>query len=66
MNNENLNLVNQQAIWIYENKDWKKGILLSKDENGYLVESKSVRHYADNILIRNEDELDCQNNLIDI
>jgi len=66
MNNENLNLVNQQAIWIYENKDWKKGILLSKDENGYLVESKSVRHYADNILIRNDDELDCQNNLIDI
>ena len=70
MNNESLKLddlnINQQAIWIYENKDWKKGILISKDENGYLVESKSVRHYADNILIRNDDELDCQNNLIDI
>lgn len=53
-------------IWILDNKDWKKGILISKDEIGYLVESKSVRFYAQTILIRNEENIDCQSNLIDI
>ena len=56
----------EDNIWIYENKDWKKGKLISEDEIGYLVESKSVRHYAEKVMKRNEDEIDCQNNLIDI
>ena len=53
-------------IWIYENNDWLRGLLILKDETGYLVESKSVKFYANKILVRNEDEIDCQNNLIDI
>jgi myosin V len=59
-------LQTRQPIWIFENNDWKKGYLISEDENGYLVESRYVKHYTDKILIRNEDKLDCQNNLIDI
>ena len=70
--NENLYIKNLNdlrtldPIWIFENNDWLKGFLISKDETGYLVESKSVKFYTDIILTRNEDETDCQHNLIDI
>jgi myosin V len=53
-------------IWIFENNDWLRGLLIRRDDTGYLVESKLVKFYADKILTRNEDDIDCQNNLIDI
>jgi len=56
----------QDPIWINEKNDWLKGFLIARDGENYLVEHKSIKFLVDKIFIRNNDEIDCKDNLIDI
>ena len=56
----------KDPIWVKNENDWLKGFLLEKKDNKFIISIKDIIYEVDSYETRNDDKIDCQNNLINI
>ena len=56
----------KDPIWVRNENDWLRGFLIEKKDNKFIISIKDIIYEVDSYETRNDDKIDCQNNLINI